>query len=58
MVLLTVLLIILIWLHVSSLRFMIKTSKGMGILEVTTDFEEDILGGDEGARVKSFSIIF
>jgi len=58
MILLTVLSIILIWLHVSSLRFMIRTSKDKGILEETTDFEEDIPGSDEGAKVRSFSITF
>ena len=58
MILLTILSIILIWLHVSSLRFMIRTSKDIEILEEMPKFEEDIFGGDDNARVRSFSAIF
>ena len=58
MILLTVSSIILIWLHVSSLRFMIRTSKDMEISDEVPKFEEDIFGSDEGARVRSFSVTF
>jgi len=58
MILLTILSIILIWLHVSSLRFMIGTSKDMEISEGIPKFEEDIFGSDEGAGIRSFSVIF
>ena len=58
MVLLTILSIILIWLHVSSLRFMINTSRNIEIIDETPKLEEDVLGSDEGARVRSFSVTF
>ncbi|MCJ7666644.1 MAG: hypothetical protein MUO59_07915 [Actinobacteria bacterium] len=37
---------------------MIRTSKDIEILEEIPKFEEDILGGDEGTRVRSFSVGF
>lgn len=58
MILLITLSIILIWLHVSSLRFMIRTSKDMEISDEIPKFEEDIFGSDEGAGIRSFSVIF
>jgi len=58
MILLTITSIILIWLHVSSLRFMIRTSKDMEVSEEIPEFEGDIFGSDEGAGARSFSVIF
>ncbi len=58
MILLTVSSIILIWLHVSSLRFMIRTSKDMEISEEIPKFEEAIFGSEEGVGARSFSVIF
>ena len=58
MILLTILSIILIWLHVSSLRFMIRTSRNTEAMEEAPKFEEDILGSDEGVKVRSFSVAF
>ena len=58
MILLTILSIILIWLHVSSLRFMIRTNNDMEISDEIPKFEEDILGSDDGARIRSFSVTF
>lgn len=58
MILLTVSSIILIWLHVSSLRFMIRTSKYKEISDEIPKFKEDIFGSDEGDRARSFSVIF
>ncbi len=58
MILLTILSIILIWLHVSSLRFMIRTSKDMEMSGEMLEFEEDIFGSGEGAGIRSLSVIF
>jgi hypothetical protein len=58
MILLIILSIILIWLHVSSLRFMIKTSKDKDVPDAVLEFEEDVLGSDEGASLRSFSVKF
>ena len=58
MILLTILSIILIWLHVSSLRFMIRTSKDMEVSDEIPDLDEGIIGAEEGARIRSFSVIF
>lgn len=58
MILLTILSIILIWLHVSSLRFMIRTSKDTEVLDETPEFEEDVSGSDDGSRIRSFSVTF
>jgi hypothetical protein len=37
---------------------MIRTSKDMEVLEEIPEFEGDIFGSDEGAGVRSFSVIF
>lgn len=58
MILLTISSIILIWLHVSSLRFMIRTGKDMEISEEIPEFGEDIFGSDDGAGARSFSVAF
>ena len=58
MILLTILSIILIWLHVSSLRFMIRTNKDTGILDDTPKLEEDILRSDDSGKIRSFSVTF
>ena len=58
MILLTILSIILIWLHVSSLRFMIRTNKDTGILDDTPKLEEDILESDDSGKIRSFSVTF
>jgi len=37
---------------------MIRTSKDSGILDETPKIEEDILGSNEGARIRFFSVTF
>lgn len=56
MILLIILSIILIWLHVSSLRFMIRTSANNTVVEEARKLDEDMALDEEGATVKSFSI--